>query len=106
MRTLKSLDLNRDREIYKKILNFQEQLNEGERKQSKGANISANIRRELACEKCSKTICKMFSRQNMQNQTNAKHSSNSEGIFKSTKKKLKKNLTPKRTPLTLPHLKF
>ena len=32
----------------------------------------------------------MFARQNMQNQTNAKHSSNYEDIFKSTKNVLEK----------------
>ena len=41
----------------------------------------------------------------MKNQTNAKHSINSEDISKSTKNILK-NGAPKRIPLTLPHLKF
>ena len=36
-------------------------------------------------EKCSKTFCQIFERQKMQNQTNVKHSINSENIFKSTK---------------------
>ena len=45
---------------------------------------------EPECVKCSKTFCKMFARQNMQNQTNAKHSSNYEDIFKSTKNVLEK----------------
>ena len=40
---------------------------------------------ELHCEKCSKTFCKRFRSQNMQNQTNAKYSSNFEDIFKSNK---------------------
>ena len=40
---------------------------------------------EPGCVKCSKTFCKIFATQNMPNQTNAKHSSNSEDIFKSTK---------------------
>ena len=45
---------------------------------------------EPGCVKCSKTFCKIFARQNMPNQTNAKHSSNSEDIFKSTKNDLEK----------------
>ena len=40
---------------------------------------------EIHCEKCSKTFCKRFGSQNMQNQTNAKYSSNFEDIFKSNK---------------------
>ena len=59
---------------------------------------------ELHCEKCSKTFCKRFASQNMQNQTNAKYSSNFEDIFKSNK--TLKILTLKMTPRTLPHLKF
>ena len=77
---------------------MQEKLNQGERKQSNSAKICASIRWELECEKCYKTVCKMFVRQNMKNQTNTKHSSNSEGIFKS-------NLTLKRTSPKLPYLK-
>ena len=74
------------------IENFQDKLHQGERKQSKCAKICASIRRELECEKCSKTsFCKIFERQNMQNQTNAKHSGISENIFKSTKNFLEKH---------------
>ena len=54
--------------------NFLDKLHEEECKQSKGAKICASIIRELDCEKCSKTFCQIFARQNMQNQTNAKHS--------------------------------
>ena len=81
--------------------NFQEKLHQEECKQSKRAKICASIRRELECEKCSKTFRQIFARQNMKNQTSAKHLINSENFFKSTK-----NVAPKRTPLTLPHLKF
>ena len=54
--------------------NFQDKLHQEECKQSKGAKNFASITRELECEKCFKTFCQMFARQNMQNQTNAKHS--------------------------------
>ena len=57
--------------------NFQDNLDQEECKQSKGAKICASIRRELECEKYSKTFYKIFAKQNMQNQTNEKHSSNS-----------------------------
>ena len=40
--------------------NFQDKLHQEERKQSKGANICASIRRELECEKCLKTFSKIF----------------------------------------------
>ena len=69
---------------------FQHKLHQEECKQSKGAKICVSIRREPECEKCSKTFCQIFARQNMQNQTNAKHSINSEDIFKSTKNVLEK----------------
>ena len=36
--------------------------------------VPVSIRRELECEKFSKTFCKIFARQNMQNQANTKHS--------------------------------
>ena len=51
--------------------NFQDKLHQAESKQSKGEKICADIRRELECEKYSKTFCQIFARQNMQNQTNA-----------------------------------
>ena len=70
--------------------NFQDKLHQEERKQSKSAKIHVSIKRELECEKCSKTFCKIFARQNMQNQKNAKHPSNSVDIFKSTKNFLEK----------------
>ena len=73
--------------------NFQDKLHQEECKQSKGAKICASIRRELECEKCSKTFCQIFARQNMQNQTNDKHSINFEDIFKSTKNVLEKYST-------------
>ena len=64
---------------------FQGKLHQEECKQLKGANICASIRMELDCEICSKTFCKGFASQNMQNQTNPKYSSNCEDIFKSNK---------------------
>ena len=73
--------------------NFQDKVHQEDCKQSKGTKICASIRRELECEKCSKTFCQIFARQNMQNQTNAKHSINCEGIFKSTKNVLEKRST-------------
>ena len=75
------------------IENLQEKLIQGKHKLSKGAKICASIRWELECEKCSKTFCKIFGRQNMQNQTNTKHFSNPEDIFKSAK-----NIFEKRNP--------
>ena len=73
--------------------NFQNKLHQEKCKQLKGAKIFANIRKELECEKCSETFCQIFARKNMQNQTNVKHSINSEGIFKSTKNVLEKRST-------------
>ena len=70
--------------------NFQDKIHQEECKQSKGSKICASIRRGLECEKCSKTFWKIFARQNMQNQSNAKHASNSEDIFNSTKNVLEK----------------
>ena len=87
------------------IENFQDKLHQAECKQSKSAKICACIRRELECEKSSKTFCQIFARQSMRNQTNAKHSINSEDVFKSAKSFLE-NVAAKTTPLTLPHLKF
>ena len=72
------------------IENLQEKLHQEEHKQSKGAKICASIRWDLECESCSKTFCKIFGRLNMQNQSNAKHFSNPEDIFKSPKSFLKK----------------
>ena len=72
---------------------FQDKLHQVECKQSKGAKTFAGIRRELESEKCSKTFCKIFARQNMQNQINGKHSINSEDIFKSTKNVSEKRST-------------
>ena len=69
---------------------LQDNLHLEECKQSKGAKICVSIRREPECEKLSKTFCQIFARQNMQNQTNTKHSINSENIFKSTKNVLEK----------------
>ena len=70
--------------------NFEDKLHQEECKLLKGAKNCASIRKELECEKCSKTFCQIFARQNMQNQTNTKHSINSEDIFKSTKNVLEK----------------
>ena len=65
--------------------NSQDKLHQEEFKLWKGAKSCASIRRKLECEKCLKTFSKIFARHNMQNQTNAKHFSNSEYILKSTK---------------------
>ena len=46
------------------------------------------------CEKCTKTHCKIFGRQNLQNQTNIKRFSSPEDIFKSAKNFFEK-LNPK-----------
>ena len=73
--------------------NFQDMLHQGVCNNQNCAKICASIRRELECEKCSKTFCQIFARQNMQNQTNAKHCINSEDIFKSTKNVLEKRST-------------
>ena len=75
--------------------NFEDKLHQEECKLLKSAKNCASIRKELECEKCSKTFCQIFARQNMQNQTNTKHSINSEDIFKSTKNVLQKSSTLK-----------
>ena len=72
---------------------FKDKLHQDESKQSKGAKICASIRREIECQKCSKTFCQIFAKQNMQNQTNGNHSINSENIFKSIKNVLEKPST-------------
>ena len=87
------------------IENLQEKLHPGKRKQSKGAKICASIRCELQCKKCSKTFCKIFGRQTIQNQANAKHQRYPKYIFRSAKY-FKKSLTLERTSLKLPYLKF
>ena len=69
---------------------FQDKLHQEECKQSEGTKSCASIRREPECKKSSKTFHQIFAGQNMQNQTNAKHSINSEDIFKSTKNVLEK----------------
>ena len=56
-----------------------------------------NNERVQKCEGCFKTFYKIFGRSNMQNQRNIKYSSNPKDIFKLVKK-IKKNLTLKRTP--------
>ena len=94
--------------------NFQDKLHQEECKQSNGAKICASIRRELECVKCSKTFCKIFASQNMQSQTNARHSSNSVDIIKSTKNFLEKlntkedssNSCEQSNNTTFPLLKF
>ena len=47
--------------------NFQDKLHQEECKESKGAKICASIRTKLECQKCSKTFCKIFAGQKMQN---------------------------------------
>ena len=73
--------------------NFEGNLHQEECKQSKVPKLFANIGRELECEKFSKELCKVFARQNMQNQTNTKHSINSEDIYNSTKNVLENRST-------------
>ena len=73
--------------------NFQKKLHREECKQLRSAKIFASIRKEVEREKCSKTFCQIFARQNMQHETNTKHSINSEDIFKSTKNVLEKRST-------------
>ena len=111
---LKSLDLNRDKktlqENYKPefqllIKKLPEKLHPGECKQSKSGKICATTRWEIECEKSSKCFCKIFGRQNMQNQINTKNSKNPEDIFKSAKNFLEK-LNIKRTTLKLANLKL
>ena len=87
------------------IENLQEKLHQGECEQSKHAKICASIRWELEYEKRSKSFCKIFGIQNMQNQTITKYFSNSEDLFKSAKNFLEKR-NPKEDSLKLPYLKF
>ena len=54
-------------EIKLMINNLQDELYVLESKQAQSAKICANIRWELAGEKCSKTFFKVHERQNMQN---------------------------------------
>ena len=68
-------------EVKPMIENFQEKLHQKKSKQLKGATICAIIRWELECRKFSKTFCKIFGKQNIKNQNNAKHFSNPEDIF-------------------------
>ena len=56
--------------------NFQDKVHQEECEQSKRSKICASIRRKLECEKCFKPFYQIFARQNMQNQTHAKHSVN------------------------------
>ena len=89
--------------------NFQENLHQKESKQSKCVRICASIRKELECEKFSKTFCKVFTRQNMQKICKIKQVQNIPVTLRTFSNQLKtfqKNFTVKRTPLTLPHLKF
>ena len=63
------------------IENLQEKLHQGKRKQSKGAKICASIWWELS-EKNAPKLCRIFERQTMQNQSNGKHVSKAEVIYK------------------------
>ena len=60
------------------IENLQKKLHQGKRKQPKGAKVCASNRYKLDCEKCCKTFCKIFGRQNG---NNTKHFINPEDIF-------------------------
>ena len=92
-------------EFKQMIENLQEKLHQGERKQSKGAKICANITWELECKKWSKAFLQNIWRQNMQSQTDTKHFSNHEDIFKSAKNFLEK-CNPKEDSSKVPYLKF
>lgn len=61
--------------------NLQQNFHQGERKRPTDAKMWAIIRWKRECEKCSITLCKIFGRQNMQNQTDTKHSSNPKSLF-------------------------
>ena len=56
-------------EIKPTIKNLQDELNQLENKQAKGAKLRATIRWNLEGEKCSETFFKGHERKNMQNQT-------------------------------------
>ena len=77
------------------IENLQDELDQLENKQGKGAKLRANIRSELKGEICSKLFFQVLERQNLQNQiiselytdgNKSKYSSNPKDIFKNTKK--------------------
>ena len=85
--------------------NFQNKLHQEECKQSKRAKLFASIRKEPEWEKCCKTFWQIFARQNMQ----IKQMQNIPLPLRAFLNQLKtfyKNVAPKRTPQTLPHLKF
>ena len=88
--TLRALQETFEPDLKPMIKNLQEKLHQGKRKQPKIQKFVVVLDE---CEKCSKTFCKIFGRQNMQNQTNTKHFSNPEDIFKSPK-----NFLGKRSP--------
>ena len=84
-------------EIKPMIENLQDELYQLENKQSKSANVRANIRWELECEKWSEIFFKVLERQNLQNQTisesytddnKSRNSSNPKDIFKYAKEKI------------------
>ena len=54
------------------IENLHKKLHQGKYKHSKGAKIYTSIWWELEWEKCSKTFCKIFRRQNIQNENKYK----------------------------------
>ena len=77
------------------IENLQDELDQLENKQGKGAKLRANIRSELKGEICSKLFFQVLERQNLQNQiiselytdgNKSKYFSNPKDIFKNTKK--------------------
>ena len=85
--TLRALQETFEPDLKLMIKNLQEKLHQGKRKQPKIQKFVVVLDE---CEKCSKSFCKIFGRQNMQNQTNTKHFSNPEDIFKSAKDFLRK----------------
>ena len=88
------------------IENLQNELDQLENKQAKGAKLRANIRQELEGEKGSKTFFRVLERQNMQIQiifelhTDDNKSKYSKDILKSAKK-IMKNSTPSKLPQLL-----
>ena len=85
--------------------NFQDKLHQADCKQSKVAKICGVIRRELECEKCSQTFCKI-----LQDKTckikQMQNISLTLSTFLNQLKTFYEKVAPTTTPLTLQHLKF
>ena len=65
--------------------NFQDKLHQEDVNNQKVQKFVPVLEGNLNVKNAPKIFCQIFVRQNMQNQTNAKHSINSKDIFKSTK---------------------